>query len=110
MSREDFTNRVLAFFAENDIREYLFWTQDLHFFILCNDLFCWGCSDLEPLAEESLLDLARACADAGDDGPLLYCARRRGMRPQIAMYEHFEERNWPLFDSAGPEREKVQPL
>lgn len=104
---QDFTTEVLKFFADNDIREYLFWTQDLRFFVLCNDLFHWGSSDMEPLTKENLPELVRACQEAGDDGPLLFCARRRGMRPQAAMYQHLDEKNWPLFDTAGPDRKKT---
>ena len=105
----NFSEEVLGFFADHDIREHLFWTQDLKFFILCNDLFHWGCSDLEPLTEETMPELARACKDAGDDGPLLYCARRRGMRPQAPMYKHFNRENQSLFDAAGPERDRDEP-
>jgi len=48
----------------------------------------------------------RALDEAGDiDGLYLYVARRRGMRPQGAMYKHIEEKNWPLFNLCGPERE-----
>lgn len=106
---QEFMAEVLKIFADHDIREYLFWTQDLRFFVTCNDLFHWGSSDLEPLTAESLPDLVRACEEAEDDGPLLYCARRRYMRPQAAMYRHLAEKHWPLFDAAGPERgEAVQ--
>jgi len=37
---------------------------------------------------------------------LLYCARKRKMRPQGAMYEYLNKENWPLFDECGPVREK----
>ena len=35
----------------------------------------------------------------------LYCARKRSMRPQGALYSCIPEEHWDLFNKCGPERE-----
>lgn len=78
----------------------------------CNDVFAWGCFDAEPI--ESLLDveaLGQALSDAVDaggtpsDGYLLYCGRRRNLRPQGAIYKYLTPTTWALFDDCGPARQ-----
>ena len=102
----EMNEQLLKLIAERDCYGVLFWNSDLEFFINCNDFFAWGCADAEPVqTPEDVGALERAFQDAGDDGPLLYCARRRGMRPQGAYYDHIEKEHWPLFDACGPERE-----
>jgi hypothetical protein len=36
---------------------------------------------------------------------LLWCCRKRAMRPQAAYYKYYPESEWALFDAAGPERD-----
>jgi len=75
--------------------------------INCNDFFFWGCGDAEDIDEESLPMLHKAVEDCNGDvetGALLYCARRRNMRPQGACYSMILKELWPLFDSCGEER------
>lgn len=109
-----FVLRVLDVMARTDQRDALFWNTTgeyapITFFVTCPDLFHWASADAEPLTAETLADFERALADAraacGSDtwGPELYCARRRGMRPQGAAYPE-DKRLWPLFDACGPER------
>lgn len=87
-------------------------------YVNCNDFFAWGCSDSEPVASEADIDLLQQSIDdckgdgTGDndflnvlDAALLYCARRRQMRPQGAFYKHLQKDNHKLFDACGPERE-----
>lgn len=96
---------LLRLAAIEDFARDLDWSEKLEFFINCNDVFYWGVADAEGIeSEEDVEDLRRACADADLDGPLLYCARRRGIRPQGAAYKILCKKNWPLFDSCGPER------
>jgi len=98
--------RILRLIAEHDCHNTLFWRSDLKFYINCNDAFCWATSDAEPIESEADIDLLqKSMEEGGDDGPLLYCARRRGMRPQGAMYTYLEPEHWPLFDACGPKRE-----
>lgn len=101
----DFVRRLLKLIAEHDQCEELYWTEELSFHILCNDVFWWGTSDAEEVTENDLSDLEQALKDGGFvNGPLLYCARRREMRPQGAYYKHLEKGSWHLFDECGPSR------
>lgn len=141
---------ILSVFSDGDAMDDLWWQVDdgeVRFFVNCNDFFYWACSDLEPI--ETYVDVvalrqAMTDAKATKDGegnikgswwwPLLYCARRRGMRPQTPYFRgHMQENvnnklrggtypdvfsmTYPyeidglssdaraLFDAAGPERD-----
>ncbi len=72
----------------------------------CNDTFAWGCADGEELTKDNIEIFYQSIEDAGEkDGPDLFCARVREMRPQGACYGYYDEKNWPLFNACGPERE-----
>lgn len=109
MNRLEFIEDLLTLMAHKDRLDALFWNiirGNLDFFILCNDAFFWACADVEEITPESLGLLKQAFEDAGEeDGPLLYCARQRKMRPQGAMYKYINQKNWTLFHACGPERE-----
>lgn len=107
MSDSNFIERLLRVVSENDIHSYLFWSDKLEFFINCNDFFWWGCADLEPIKYDDDMALLLECLGLdGTHGPLLYCARKRQMRPQGAYYKYIGKDLWPLFDACGPVREK----
>jgi hypothetical protein len=72
-------------------------------FINCNDFFWWACGDFEDLDDWNLLE--QSLNDAGDDGCLLYCARKRKMRPQGAFYKYLKAENHHWFDECGEKRE-----
>lgn len=93
--------------AQYDIYEDVIWSTKGKFGLICNDVFHWACADVEDVGEEDLPLLEQALKDAScpSDGAILYCARKRGMRPQGAMYGYIEKENWHLFDAAGPERD-----
>lgn len=98
--------RLLLVIAERELHGEIFWHTDLTFMVNCNDLFHWAFADAELIESSNDIDqLDAACKEAGYDGASLYCARRRKMRPQGACYKHLDEKNWPLFDACGPERE-----
>ena len=99
--------RLLILAAKYEIHECLYWKENLEFYINCNDFFFWACADAEKIeTEEDINLLERSLIDAGAiNGPHLYCARRRKMRPQGAYYKFLSEKNWQLFNEAGPERE-----
>lgn len=98
--------KLLILMAENDCQEDIWWNERLDFFINCNDVFAWGCSDSEDVTEPDIPALEKALEDAGGIwGPLLYCARKCGMRPQGAFMEKIPPGVRPLFDAAGPPRE-----
>lgn len=107
MNQEELIKEFLRITSEYECHSgELYWNKDLEFWIVCSDLFAWALADLEKVTPEDFPEFKKALEDAGgDDGPLLYCCRKRGMRPQGAFYNHFDKENWPLFDACGPERE-----
>lgn len=85
------------------------------FFVLCNDLFWWATADAEKLMSEDIPTLRQAildvqatgiyelCLDNYETGCALWCARKRGMRPQQYAYPQ-DTRIKTLFDACGPAR------
>jgi len=111
---EEYKINLLTLLALHDIREVVFWNEDLDFFITCSDLFAWGFADLErvdnqkdvDLLEQSIKDCEEINKNTGSvNAAELYCARKRSMRPQGAYYNYIGKELWPLFDACGPERE-----
>lgn len=116
-----FVSRLLRLMDEYDSHDALFWRcgaqyggGEFHtpasFFVNVNDVFWWGCADLEEITPENIAALERSYADAKAAhkfgfiyAPHLFAARVRGMRPQGACYPP-EPELWPLFDACGPER------
>ena len=89
----------------------------------CSDVFYWGTADVEDitpedlgLLDECLTDLM--AVDAPYLLPELFCARRRGMRPQTPFGRKYDRhtQQYPedtmspkvraLFDAAGPVRDR----
>ena len=113
----EFIVEVLRFYAKIDCQGELFWNiherQPLAMYVMCNDQFWWATADAEEITPENFGVLTQAVADckaaapkdvmAADYGLLLFCCRVRKMRPQGCCYPG-DERLWPLFDAAGPER------
>ena len=98
-----FVMQLLTLTAKYDVNEELLWDENLNFAVLCNDFFFWGTADAEEITPETLAELEQSLKDGGiKDGMLLYCARRRNMRPQGAMYKYID--NHELFN-VFPERE-----
>lgn len=103
--KADFVFELLQITAKHDAHSEVFWTEDLKFSIICNDFFWWGCSDAEEITYEDLALLDECLGKDFVWGPLLYCAKRRGMRPQGAFYGDIPDKLKPEFDACGPERE-----
>jgi hypothetical protein len=110
---EVFMTRVLDLFSRLDSHDMLFWRMEngnIRFFVICNDTFFWATADMEEITQGNIKDLEQAVADVqaadpGADewmGPLLFCARQRGIRPmpRIKLPKMLK----PLFDACGPER------
>lgn len=97
--------------AEHDIYEDVFWSTKGNFEIICNDTFHWGGADAEAVTEDDLPLLEQSLKETTGRpfGEILYCARKRGMRPQGAIYKYIARDLWPLFDAAGPERDPAEP-
>jgi hypothetical protein len=111
---EEYKINLLKLVAEHDMRDALYWSEDLSFYFLCNDIFFWGCADGEDVENQQDVDLLeqciKDCQTVRQFGEVyasqLYCAKKRKMRPQGAYYKHIEVKElWPLFDACGPERE-----
>lgn len=103
---------------EGPSSEELWWRTDGEYapvtlMINFNDLFLWGCSDVEELTEDNidfLEDTVEEVSSLDPRGdyvyaPILWVCRIRGMRPQGACYRFMPEYLWPLLDACGPERE-----
>lgn len=106
--------RLLKVMAKYESQDYLSWTEDLEFYIRCNDFFYWASADAEDIESEADIDmLVKAMEDAGNAvkfgdaiwGWELYCARHRGERPQDCQYDFIDEKLHPLFDACGPVRD-----
>ena len=103
---EQFIGKLLELAAKYDITDELDWGEDLNFYIRCNDVFAWGCSDAEDISEEDLPLLEQSLKDSEMHGTLLFCARKRKCRPQGAYYQYFDkDTEWELFNACGEERE-----
>lgn len=91
-----------------------------HFSMACSDTFAWGCADAEaiepgdlPLLRQTLADI-RAADKYGEMWlGVLFCARKRGMRPMNRWLKDMREKEGltdavhDLFLAAGPEREST---
>jgi hypothetical protein len=114
MTNEEFIMEVLRL-TSFDLCEAIWWRTDTEYapltiFVNCSDLFWWASVDSERLTPENIDVFRRSIEDMREIGevhlgPLLFCARVRGMRPQGAYYEHFTRKAHELFNAAGPERE-----
>lgn len=114
-----FQDDILRLIVREDIFGSVIWNErangELKFSVLCNDTFWWATADCEEVNKETLSELQRALDDTheicgySDWGDVLYCARRRKMRPQGAIYKHMPSKIKHLFDACGPER-KVEML
>jgi hypothetical protein len=74
-------------------------------YVNCNDLFYWACADAEEITTEEFDSLEECLAINERYGSLLWCCRKRGMRPQTPYYRCFPEDMKPLFDACGPARD-----
>lgn len=94
--------------------------HDVTFYMMCSDTFAWGCADAEQIEPDDIYLLRQTIADlraAGAGGVvwagILFCARKRGMRPMNRWLKREREREdmtdavYNLFCATGPERESV---
>lgn len=100
-----FIKDLLIIMTKHDFCEELYWDKKLEFFILCNDIFFWGSADAEEIFQEDLELLEQSLIDDPYTGNLLYCARKRQLRPQNAAYPMVLKEYWHFYDTCGPERE-----
>ncbi len=122
---ETFMLEILRLQDEYDCYgEPIYWATQgqyapITFFVLCGSLFYWACADAEKLAPGDIPALRQAILDVQatgvyelrldsyETGCELWCARKRGMRPQQPAYPK-DERLRTLFDACGPERTSAE--
>lgn len=107
---------LLTFLSETEEHDAVWWTSNhegkLTFLVNCNDFFAWGCADAEEIENQQDIDAFeqayRDCLKIDQFTTywwkLLYCARKRGSRPQGAQYSRIPKELHPLFDACGPPR------
>lgn len=108
---QDYILRVLKVFEEYDERQYLDWRTDgefapVTFFVICNDLFCWGSADAQEITPDNIDLLEQAYKDASAStciygesyGGDLFAARCRKMLPQQAYMDILPADLVPLFE------------
>lgn len=73
-------------------------------YVMCNDLFYWGCADYEPLPENQIRNLYLLWQWSKRYGPDVWCCMMRNMRPQRPIREDMKEKGfWPkCLDSCKP--------
>lgn len=97
--------RILRLIYNYDLFYDVIWDYDLQFSLNCNDVFYWGCGDAEGLDDVDLLEMCLGICKNTDTAIMLYCAIRRRMRPQGAIYTSIPKEEWYLFNGCGAERE-----
>lgn len=96
---------IMKLFEKYDACDELYWDAFLEFYVHCNDFFAWACADCEHVNGKEDLELLKECfKDSEYHGVLLYCAKKRKMRPQGAYYKYLKK-DEKLFDACGPERD-----
>ena len=91
--------KILSSISKHDLCGWVIWDDQLiHFSIICNDVFFWGCADCEDIATDDDIALLDKCfEDTEMHGEALYCARRRKERPQGAFYKYLNSARAPLY-------------
>ena len=131
MTDERFVTEFLRFVGDTDLDlEAVFprSTADggVRLIIGCNDFFYWGTADGEeltpadlPLLRQCVDDLKAAEKHSEDHCWLLFCARKRGMRPQRPFFRAYSRKEAAyvgdqlsppvraLFDACGPDGSDV---
>lgn len=91
----------------------LWWRTDgeyspITLMVNCNDLFVWGCADLERLdydgidgLEQAIMDATKAGDGCREYGHLLWVSRRRGLCPQEPYFKCFPQAMHALFRACG---------
>jgi len=102
---DNLPKEVLLLVADEKIRVSVNSKERLKTWVLCNDLFYWACADGEDFELSDLSDFQKALKESPDHGDLLWCCRKRKMRPQTPYYQYFNDEEKTLFNACGPERD-----
>lgn len=108
--------KVLKFLARHELADSMFIMErdgELLVGENCNDYFYYASADMELVTAENLPVFEKAiedCKSVWSTGESwaggLFACRVRGMRPLTMAYVNMPKQLWPLFDAAGPERDK----
>ena len=119
LANQAYLVEVLEIFHEFSEDLWLWRERDhlgrMGFSLNCSDLFHWAAADSEPIEPADLPLLRQTVADLGAEGRIwaseLFCARKRGIRPQGAFLARTLAGATPmivgLFEAAGPPRDDV---
>ena len=102
---KDLPDEVIDCLMEDKIGIYVR-DEEIKLYVNCNDLFYWACADSEDFELADLDDFKQAYKDSPGNGNLLWCCRKRKMRPQKPFYRYFDESDAELFNACGPERDE----
>lgn len=79
----------------NNVKSSDSWTTAVY--VLCNDLFAWGCADVEPISNNDgqepseIIDCYRMWKEDPKFGILKWCCVHRGYQPQKPIREIMEK-------------------
>jgi hypothetical protein len=98
----------LKIISKHDFFGEAIWDIDFkNISLICNDLFYWGCADAEKIESIEDVNLLDQCGElvSSFNAIELFCCKKRGQRPQGALYKYIKEEHRHFFDECGPERE-----
>lgn len=99
------TYEILAFLiAEEEIFINPRKGESIKLFVNCNDVFAWGCADLEEIGWDELSDLFFKVIADRKWGSLKWCCLKRNERPQLVIEKDMKAENaWDEKLDALPE-------
>ena len=100
------SERIIELIENDTLRVSIESDKNPSLWILCNDLFFWACADGEDFELSDLPDLEKALLDSPTHGDLLWCCRKRKMRPQKPYYKYIKKEEHKLFNQCGPKRDE----
>jgi len=115
MKTFDEVYKLMQTFGRLDIDDITWYAKkdgEIEVFVGCNDVFAWGCADMETI-EPGDIDLVGDIVsqlESIDTGlssywAILYISRKRKLRPQGIIYEGLPKQMIALLNDCGPERE-----
>jgi len=65
--------------------------ETITIYMLCNDIFAWGCADSEQVTLSDLKDLYHEFKEDKDGGPVRWVCRKRNEKPQKPVEKWMRE-------------------
>lgn len=70
--------------------------ETITLFVVCSDIFAWGCADAEDLPMEKVESLYALCLKYPNWGSAIWCCLQRNEKPQSPVAKKMKEENcWP---------------